>query len=59
MKLTHAFVATQLINPEGKKHSSLFCQIANDKQKRVDNLETWAKCFKTFYSCNLLLSVIC
>jgi hypothetical protein len=53
MKLTHALVATQLINPEGKKHSSLFCRIANDEQKKVDNLETWTKCFKTVYNCNL------
>jgi len=40
-----------------KKHPSLLGLVVIKNKKRLYNFETKAKCYKTFYTCNLQMLV--
>jgi len=40
------------------KHSSLFVRCIIDGENNCFNVDTWAECYKTFYSRNLRVAVL-
>ncbi len=56
--MLNVIMLSALKGPSKDNHTLSLCCNAKFKEKKVYNIDTWAKCYKTFYGSNLQMYLI-